>query len=62
MVLRAARWGRKKEDLNAVIGTVGRVYGVRGLRVVDASVVPLIALGHGVAPGYVVGGEDCGCD
>ncbi|KAL8655726.1 MAG: hypothetical protein Q9210_000707 [Variospora velana] len=44
----------KENDPNAVVDTNGKVFGVRGLRVVDASVIPLIAPGHSMAPVYVV--------
>ncbi|KAI4251910.1 MAG: hypothetical protein L6R35_007599, partial [Caloplaca aegaea] len=40
----------KENDPNAVVDTNGKVFGVRGLRVVDASVIPLIAPGHTMAP------------
>ncbi|KAI4143962.1 MAG: hypothetical protein LQ341_002764 [Variospora aurantia] len=44
----------KESDPNAVVDTNGKVFGVRGLRVVDASVIPLIAPGHTMAPVYMV--------
>ncbi|KAK2594911.1 hypothetical protein QQS21_007359 [Conoideocrella luteorostrata] len=37
--------GRKDDDM-AVVDTQGRVYGVQGLRVVDASIFPLLPPGH----------------
>lgn len=36
----------KKDDPNAVVDTQGRVYGVQGLRIVDASIFPLLPPGH----------------
>lgn len=36
----------KKSDPNAVVDTRGRVYGVEGLRIVDASIFPLLPAGH----------------
>ncbi|KAL8945210.1 MAG: hypothetical protein Q9211_000260 [Gyalolechia sp. 1 TL-2023] len=36
----------KREDPNAVIDPNGKVYGVKGLRVVDASAFPLLPPGH----------------
>ncbi|KAL8819444.1 MAG: hypothetical protein Q9223_002127 [Gallowayella weberi] len=44
----------KESDANAVVDTQGRVFGVKGLRVVDASIIPLIAPGHSMAPVYMV--------
>ncbi|KAL8686484.1 MAG: hypothetical protein Q9224_005433, partial [Gallowayella concinna] len=44
----------KSSDPNAIVDTNGRVFGVKGLRVVDASVIPLIAPGHSMAPVYMV--------
>lgn len=44
----------KEEDPNAVVDTRGRVFGTRGVRVVDASVIPLIPPGHSMAPVYMV--------
>lgn len=35
-----------KNDSNAVVDTQGRVYGVQGLRIVDASTFPLLPPGH----------------
>jgi hypothetical protein len=36
----------KKKDLYAVVDTRGRVYNTEGLRVVDASIFPLLPAGH----------------
>lgn len=36
----------KQSDMNAVTDTKGRVIGVKGLRVVDASVLPFVTPGH----------------
>jgi choline dehydrogenase len=36
----------KKEDPYAVVDTRGRVYNTEGLRVVDASIFPLLPAGH----------------
>ncbi|KAI4218774.1 MAG: hypothetical protein L6R36_008758, partial [Xanthoria steineri] len=44
----------KESDPNAVVDGNGRVFGTKGLRVVDASVIPLIAPGHSMAPVYMV--------
>ncbi|KAL8710651.1 MAG: hypothetical protein Q9220_004875 [cf. Caloplaca sp. 1 TL-2023] len=44
----------KESDRNAIVDSQGRVFGVKGLRVVDASVIPLIAPGHSMAPVYMV--------
>jgi len=41
-------------DTNAVVDTNGKVFGVQGVRVIDASVIPLIAPGHSMAPVYMV--------
>ena len=35
-----------KNDSNAVVDTQGRVYGVQSLRIVDASIFPLLPPGH----------------
>jgi hypothetical protein len=39
----------KPDDPMAVVDTQGRVYGVRGLRVVDASIFPSLPPGHPMA-------------
>ena len=44
----------KESDPNAVVDGNGRVFGTKGLRVVDASVIPLLAPGHSMAPVYMV--------
>ncbi|KAI4282986.1 MAG: hypothetical protein L6R38_002512 [Xanthoria sp. 2 TBL-2021] len=44
----------KESDPNAIVDANGRVFGTRGLRVVDASVIPLIAPGHSMASVYMV--------
>ncbi|KAF2871558.1 hypothetical protein BDV95DRAFT_636647 [Massariosphaeria phaeospora] len=42
----------KSGDANAVVDVKGRVFGVKGLRVVDASVVPVMVPGHPVSTLY----------
>ena len=42
-------------DANAVVDNQGRVYGLEGLRVVDASIMPEIIRGHTHAPSVVIG-------
>ncbi|KAM3471264.1 hypothetical protein MY5147_005942 [Beauveria neobassiana] len=44
----------KKEDSMAVIDNVARVYGVHGLRVVDASSFPILPPGHPMATIYAL--------
>lgn len=44
----------KAGDVNAVVDTKGRVYGVHGLRVVDASIFPLLPPGHPQATVYAL--------
>lgn len=41
-------------DTNAVVDSNGRVFGVQGVRVIDASVIPFIAPGHSMAVVYMV--------
>ncbi|KAL9036057.1 MAG: hypothetical protein Q9214_006302, partial [Letrouitia sp. 1 TL-2023] len=36
----------KQSDADAVFGTNGKIYGIQGLRVIDASVFPLTPPGH----------------
>jgi choline dehydrogenase len=45
----------KKEDKMAVIDSKFRVFGVKGLRVVDASVYPIAPGGFPVLPTFMVG-------
>lgn len=40
-----ARWGRPDDEM-AVVDSRGRVLGVEGLRVVDASAMPILPPGH----------------
>ncbi len=40
----------KQGDPNAVVDSNGKVYGVSGLRVIDASILPFVAPGHSMAP------------
>lgn len=51
----------KKDDPLAVVDTRGRVYGVRGLRVVDASAFPLLPPGHPQSTVYALA-EKIACD
>lgn len=44
----------RMNDTNAVVDNTGKVYGVKGVRVIDASIIPLIAPGHSMAPVYMV--------
>lgn len=44
----------KESDADAVVDANGKVFGTKGLRVVDASVIPLIAPGHSMALVYMV--------
>jgi choline dehydrogenase len=44
----------KMNDTNAVVDNHGKVFGVKSLRVIDASIIPLIAPGHSMAPVYMV--------
>ncbi|KAL8995740.1 MAG: hypothetical protein Q9169_004598 [Polycauliona sp. 2 TL-2023] len=41
-------------DPNAIVDSQGRVFGTTGLRVIDASVIPLIAPGHSMSLVYMV--------
>ncbi|GKZ73651.1 hypothetical protein AnigIFM60653_010807 [Aspergillus niger] len=49
------------DDPMAVVDTQGRVYGVQGLRVVDASIFPLLPPGHPQATIYALA-EKIACD
>ncbi|KAK7737325.1 hypothetical protein SLS53_006628 [Cytospora paraplurivora] len=51
----------KPEDEMAVVDTQGRVYGIEGLRVVDASIFPLLPPGHPMATVYALA-EKIACD
>jgi choline dehydrogenase len=44
----------KKGDPNAVVDNRGRVFGVEGLRVVDASIFPLLPAGHPMTTIYAL--------
>ncbi|KAI9696240.1 MAG: hypothetical protein M1836_005793 [Candelina mexicana] len=44
----------KEGDPNAVVDSTGKVFGVQGVRVVDASIIPFVAPGHSMAPVYMV--------
>ena len=45
MLIALGSMGRKN-DSTAVVDTSGRVFGVRSLRIVDASIFPLLPPGH----------------
>ncbi|KAK8102376.1 gmc oxidoreductase protein [Apiospora sp. TS-2023a] len=51
----------KKGDAEAVVDSQGRVFGVQGLRVVDASAFPLLPPGHPQATVYALA-EKIACD
>ncbi|KAL8766876.1 MAG: hypothetical protein Q9209_006472 [Squamulea sp. 1 TL-2023] len=44
----------KRRDSQSVVDSVGRVYGAKGLRVVDASIFPLLPPGHPQSTVYAV--------
>ncbi|KAI4115737.1 MAG: hypothetical protein LQ338_007817, partial [Usnochroma carphineum] len=48
------RMGRKEDTAGSVADSTGRVHGARGLRVVDASVFPVLVPGHIQATVYAV--------
>lgn len=43
------------DDIEAVVDNELRVYGIKNLRVVDTSVIPIPPSSHNVAPAYVIG-------
>lgn len=43
------------DDPSAVVDPRLRVRGIRGLRVADASIMPVMPTGHTMAPAYMVG-------
>ncbi|KAF2973160.1 hypothetical protein GQX73_g451 [Xylaria multiplex] len=51
----------RRSDPKAVVDTQGRVYGVKGLRVVDASAFPLLPPGHPESTVYALA-EKLACD
>ena len=56
------KMGKAEEDRMAVVDHRSRVFGVGGLRVVDASVFPVLPPGHPQATVYALAGEECrGC-
>jgi len=44
----------KKDDNMAVVDTEAKVYGVKGLRVVDASALPILPPGHPTSTIYAL--------
>ncbi|KAL6716047.1 hypothetical protein ACLMJK_007009 [Lecanora helva] len=44
----------RQNDTNAIVDSNGKVFGVKGVRVIDASVIPLIAPGHSAAIVFMV--------
>ena len=44
----------RQNDTNAIVDSNGKVFGVQGVRVIDASVIPIIAPGHSMAIVYMV--------